>query len=452
MSKIHIEKDKLMFSNKFLIALILPLLGEQLLAVLIGMADSIMVASVGEAAISGVSLIDSLSQLFIFLFAAFATGGAVVTSQYLGRKDEENAKEAAKQLFFVSLLLGILMAIIFIPIKKPIVNLLFGSIDKSVEEASLTYFNFVFLYFPFLGIYTSISALFRSIGDSKISLKVSLLMNFINVSLNAVFIFIFKLGVFGAGLATLISRVVAAIIMLVLISTKETPLKLSKLYKIRLKWDMLKRIFNISIPNAIENSVFQVGKILVQSIVASLGLASIAANVVVGNLCTFAILPGSAISLAAPTIIGQCLGANEKKMAKYYLRLLFKISLVLISSLSVILILCMPFIINLYNLSDGAYSIAYSVSLIVLIATAILWTSSFALPNFLRSAGDVKYTLVCSLTSMVIFRLGGAYLLAKYFSLGLMGVWGAMIIDWICRSTCYLLRAKGGKWADKKVI
>jgi putative MATE family efflux protein len=447
-----IDKSNLRFSNKYLAILILPLLGEQLLAVLIGMADSIMVASVGEAAISGVSLIDSLSLLFIFLFSAFSTGGAVVISQYLGKKDNKNAKEAAKQLFFISFLLGIVIALIFIPLKKPLVHFIFGSIDKEIEIASLTYFNFVFLYFPFLGIYTSVSALFRSLGNSKISLKVSLLMNVLNVSFNALFIFVFKWGVFGAGLATLISRIVAALLMLFLISTKDTPLRLTKLYRIRLEWTMLKRIFKISVPNAIENSVFQIGKIVVQSIVASLGLASIAANVVVGNLCTFGTLPGVAISLAAPTIIGQCLGAGEKDMARYYLKLLFKISLILIFSLSGLLILLMPFIIKLYSLSDLAYGIAYNTSFIVLVATAILWTSSFALPNFLRAAGDVKFTLVCSLISMSMFRVGGAYLLTSVISLGLMGVWLAMIIDWVCRSTCFLLRARSGKWADKKVI
>ena len=450
--KYKIDKTNLRFSNKYLALLILPLLGEQLLAVLIGMADSIMVASVGEAAISGVSLIDSLSLLFIFLFSAFSTGGAVVISQYLGKKDNQNAKEAAKQLFFVSFLLGVLIALVFIPIKKPLVHFIFGNIDKEIETASLTYFNFVFLYFPFLGIYTSISASFRSLGNSKISLKVSLLMNLLNIALNSIFIFVFKWGVFGAGLATLISRIVAALIMLFLINTKNTSLKITQLYKIKLDWIMLKRIFKISIPNAIENSVFQLGKIVVQSIVASLGLASIAANVVVGNLCTFSNLPGVAISLAAPTIIGQCLGAGEKDMARYYLKLLFKISLVLIFTLSGLMILLMPYIIKLYSLSDLSFDIAYNTSFIVLIATAILWTSSFALPNFLRAAGDVKYTLICSLISMAIFRVGGAYLLTSIISLGLMGVWFAMIIDWVCRSTCFLLRSKSGKWTEKKVI
>lgn len=447
-----IDKSNLRFSNKFLVALILPLLGEQLLAVLIGMIDTMMVASVGEAAISGVSLIDSLSMLFLFIFTAFSTGGAAVISQYLGKNDNENAIKATKQLFFISFLVGIVIALIFIPIKKPLVDFIFGSISYEVEQASLTYFNFVFLYFPFLGIYTSISATFRSLGDSKISLKVSLLMNVLNVILNAIFIFVLNWGVFGAGLATLIARIVAALVMLLLITTKDTQLRLTKLYKIRLDWSMLKRIFTISIPNAIENSVFQLGKIIVQSIVASLGLASIAANVVVGNLCTFAILPGMAISLAAPTIIGQCLGAGEKEMAKYYLKLIFVISFVLIFALSFILIIFMPYIIRLYNLGDLAFEIASNTSFYVLIATAVLWTSSFALPNFLRAAGDVKYTLVCSLISMAIFRVGGAYLLTKVITLGLMGVWLAMIIDWVCRSTCFLIRAKSGKWTEKKVI
>lgn len=446
------ENEKYFFSKKFLIQLILPILGEQLLAVTIGVADSIMVASVGEAAISGVSLVDSLAILFINLFSAFATGGAVVTSQYLGRKDNKNAKIAARQLFYLCFFIGLIISIILVPFKQQILSKVYGHLDAPVMQSSLIYFDFVFWYFPFLGIFNACSALFRSIGDSKVSLKVSLLMNIVNIALNALFIYVLKYGVFGAGLATFISRVFSGIFILVLIIKKDSPVKIDKIYKVRFDFPMIKRIFNISWPNAVENSVFQVGKIAVQGIVASLGMASIAANSVVNNVCTFANLPGVAVYLASTTIIGQCIGANEKKQARYYVKLLFLISYSLIFIVTIVLMFFIKDLIGLYNLGAEASQLAYDVSIVVLIFTILLWTPAFASPNFLRSAGDVKYTMVCSLFSMFTFRVIGAYVLTDHLMLGLLGVWIAMIIDWCCRSTCFLTRLKGDKWMDKKVI
>ncbi len=448
----NIAKNELRFSKKYLFLLIMPLFGEQFFSILIGIIDSIMVSSYSEAAISGVSLIDSLYFLFFFLISAFATGGAIVTSQYLGREDYDNAKGAARQLIYVSLLFGITMVIIFIPIQGWLISTIFGKLDKEVFKQSLIYFDYVFYSIPFLCLFSSGSALFRSIGDSKISLKISIVMNILNVSLNAILIYGFDLGIKGAGLATLISRMFAGILMLIFITTLKTDIKINNIFKIKFDWNLLKKIFNISLPNALENSVFQFGKIAVQSIVASLGVASIAANVVVGNLCTFATLPGVAVSLASTTIIGQCLGANEKKQAKYYTNLLIKISIFSISIFSLILIILINPIINLYNLSTQASLIANNVSFIVLIMSALLWTFAFATPNILRSAGDVKYTLVCSLISLFLFRILGAVIFTKFIGWGLLGVWLAMIVDWMCRSTCYITRLKGNAWLNKKVI
>jgi putative MATE family efflux protein len=448
----QLDKNSLRFSNKYLFVLILPLLGEQFFSILVGIIDSIMVASCGEAAISGVSLIDTIYFLFFYLISAFATGGAVVTSQYLGRRDYECAKGAAKQLIYITLLFGLLIALIFIPIQSQVISTIFGDLDKSVFDQSLIYYDYVFLSIPFLCLFSSGSALFRSVGNSKISLQVSILMNVLNVILNAIFIYGLGFGVRGAGIATLVSRMVSGLLMIVFITKMDTELKLEKLYKVKFNWECLKKIFAISLPNAIENSVFQFGKIAVQSLVASLGVASIAANVVVGNLCTFANLPGVAISLASTTIIGQCLGAGEKQQAKHYTKILLTISIISISCFSFILILIRNPVIKLYNLSSNAASLSSNVSFVVLIMTAILWSFAFATPNILRSAGDVKYTLLWSLVSLFVFRISGAYIFTQVLNYGLMGIWLAMIIDWICRSTCYLTRLKGNTWLSKQVI
>ncbi|NCD06800.1 MAG: MATE family efflux transporter [Spirochaetia bacterium] len=448
----QLPNNKLIFSNSYLLKLILPLFGEQFFSILVGIIDSIMVASCGESAISGVSLIDTIYALFFFLATAFATGGAVVTSQYLGRKEYNNAKGAAKQLIYISVIFGILTALFFIPIKKQLISLIFGNLEKSVFDASITYFDYIFLSIPFLCLFSSASALFRSAGNSKISLQVSIIMNILNVVFNAILIYGLNMGVKGAGIATLISRAVAGVLMIFFITKLNTQIRIKQLFKVRFNWYFLKKIFAISIPNAIENSVFQFGKIAVQSLVASLGVASIAANVVVGNLCTFANLPGVAISLASTTIIGQCLGAGEKKQARHYSKILISISVLAISIFAFVLILFRNPIIALYNLTPTSASLASSVSFIVLIMTSLLWTFAFSTPNLLRAAGDVKFTLVCSIISLFLFRITGAYVFTKIFEFGLMGIWLAMIVDWICRSSCYLLRIKGNVWLEKKVI
>lgn len=447
-----INEKELRFSKKYLLYLILPLFGEQFLSILVGVIDSIMVASYSEAAISGVSLIDSLYSLFFFLISAFTTGGAVVTSQYLGRGDKKRAKAASKALLYISLFFGILIALLFLPIQGSLISFIYGDLDIAVYDQSLIYFDYVFISIPFLCLFASGSALFRSIGNSKISLKISILMNILNVVLNAVFIYGLKMGIKGAGIATLVSRIVSGVLMFIFLITLDSEIKVENILKVNIDFSILKKIFSISIPNAIENSVFQVGKIAVQSIVASLGVASIAANVVVNNLCTFAILPGTAVSLASTTIIGQCLGAREKDQAKYYTSLLLKISLMAILSFCVVIFIFLKPIISLYNLSSEATTLATNISTIVLILTSILWTFSFATPNILRSAGDVKYTLVCSLISLILCRILGAVIFTKVFDLGLYGVWFAMMVDWICRSSCYITRLKGETWLNKKVI
>ena len=450
--KPQIDKSNLRFSNKYLLYLILPLFGEQFLSILVGVVDSIMVASYSESAISGVSLIDSLYGLFFFLISAFATGGAVVTSQYLGRNDLKMAKAASKALLFVSLIFGILIVVFFIPIQGPLISFIYRDLDKNVFNQSLIYFDFVFFSIPFLCIFAAGGALFRSIGNSKISLQISILMNIINVGLNALFIYGLNMGIKGAGIATLSSRIASGLLMLYFITTTSSEIKIENIFRFDINFNIIKKIFSISIPNAIENSVFQVGKIAVQSIVASLGVAAIAANVVVNNLCTFATLPGVAVSLASTTIVGQCLGAGEKEQAKYYASYLIKIAVVLISSFALIIFIFLNPIISLYNLSSSSTEIARTVCFMVLIMTAVLWAFSFATPNILRSAGDVKYTLVCSLISLFLFRLSGAYIFTNFFSMGLMGVWLAMIVDWIFRSFCYIKRLRGKTWLNIKVI
>ena len=441
-----------LFNKGFLKALIVPLLIEQILTLTIGMADTIMVASVGESAVSGISLVDSLSTLFIQLFAAFATGGAVVASQYMGRKDQNSACKSAKQLIYITALFSLAITLIGLIFNKSLLALIFGHIEDDVMNHAVNYFIFILISYPFLAITNSANALCRSMGKSKITMNVSIIMNIINIGGNALLIFVFKLGTMGAGISSLLSRVVGALIMLIVISKKSLPIHLDSLFKFEFSSSMTKRILRIGLPSGIENSMFHIGKVLVQSLIASFGTASIAANAVVNNICGFANLPGAVIGMASITVIGQCVGAKRYDAAKYYARNLLLLVFGMFIVTCSFFFVTTPFLSSLYNLSDEAMRLSIINNRFLLICTILIWPISFTLPNFLRAAGDARYTMTISMISMWTFRVVLSYILGKYLHLGLLGVNISMVIDWCFRSIMFLSRWLKGKWMSKKVI
>jgi len=453
-----------LFSKKDLKRLILPLVAEQFLAMTIGACDTIMVSSVGEAGVSGVSLIDQLSQLMIQLFAAFATGGAVVASQYLGRKDEESARIAAKQLLLISTCTGLFFIAVCLPLKEAILSAIYGNTDKSVMDNALKYFVWLLFSFPFLAIYNSCAALCRSMGDSKTSLKVSLMMNFTNIAGNAILIYGAKIGVNGAGIATLASRVVAALVMIYLLArpaAKERGrIYLEKLWKIEIRFKMIKRILKIAIPSGIENSVFHIGKILVYSFMSGFGLAAIAANAITNTIASFSNIPAQAIGLASVTVIGQCIGAGEKGQAKSYGRKLMKKAYIGMFCVAASIFILAPILVNAFNLSPQAHALAVGVTRTCMVANIFFWPMSFTMPNILRAAGDAKYTMIVSNISMWLFRVLFSFLISKYLLfkfpektyLALYGIWFGMYIDWVFRGLLFGIRFHKNRWLDKKVI
>ncbi|MBQ9282792.1 MAG: MATE family efflux transporter [Treponema sp.] len=453
-----------LFSRKDLQRLIFPLVAEQFLAMTIGACDTVMVSSVGEAGVSGVSLIDQLTQLFIQLFAAFATGGAVVSSQYLGHKADENARTAARQLLYISTFAAIAIIAVCLPLKSFILNLIYGKIDESVMQNALVYFVWVLLSFPFLAIYNSCAALFRSMGNSKISLKVSLMMNLTNIAGNALLIYGAKIGVAGAGIATLVSRIVAAIVMLYLLARPGAKINsriyLEKLWKIEIRFDMIRKILRVAIPSGIENSVFHIGKILVYSFMSGFGLAAIAANAITNTIASFSNIPAQAIGLSSVTVIGQCIGAGEKEQAKSYGRKLMKEAYIGMFCVATAIFLLAPLLVRAFNLSDEARLLATGVIRTCMVANIFFWPMSFTMPNILRASGDAKFTMVVSNISMWLFRVLFSFLISKYLlfkfpentALALYGIWFGMYIDWVFRGLCFGLRFHRNRWLDKRVI
>ena len=439
-----------LFSRNDLVRLIIPLIVDQFLQVAVGLSDSIMVARVGEAAVSGVSLVDTVMLLIINIFTALATGGAVIAGQYLGRKDPKTGCEATAQLFNFTFLFSIFIMILGYLGQNVILYLVFGKIEPEVMKDSRTYLLIVLSSIPMIAMYNAGAAIFRAMGNSNVAMKTSLLMNSINVFGNALLIFGFHRGVEGVAIPTVVSRGVACVVILILLNNQEHELHILHPYPFKIKWNVLKKILYIGIPNGLENSMFQLGKIAVLSLVSGLGTASLAANAVGNNIANFAILPGMSFGFALLTVCAQCVGAGDFEQVKYYTKHMMRVEYLCLIASNLIVILALPFILSVYNLSDEAAQYANDIILYHAACVVTIWPLSFTLPNTLRAAADVKVTMVLSIISMWVFRFGFSYLLTMVFHMGIFGVWVAMTIDWLVRGIFFVCRYKSGRW--QKII
>lgn len=437
------------FTRRDLTRLLAPLVVEQFLAVTVGMADTMMVSYAGEAAISGVSLVDMLNLLIINIFAALATGGAVVISQYLGARDVESAKNGAGQLFHLAALAGVGIMALALAFARPLLGLLFGQIEPDVMDAALLYLRISAASYPFIALYNAGAALFRSMGNSKISMQVSILMNAVNVAGNAICVFGLGMGVAGVALPSLVGRAMAAGLILWRASNPANLVHVKAAQCLRLHRGMALRILNIGIPSAFENSLFQLGRVLVVSIIAVFGTAQISANAVANNLDSIGCIPGQAIGLGLITVAGQCIGAQDQKAAISYTKKLVGLTYLVDGALNLAVILGMPLLLGLYSISAETHQLAWLLVLIHCACGIVLWPVSFVLPNALRAANDVRFTMMVSIASMMIWRLGFSYVLGIGFGMGAVGVWIAMIIDWVCRSLFFAGRFVSGKWKTK---
>ena len=439
-----------LFSAAALRRLIIPLVIEQFLAMTIGMADTIMVTSVGEHAVSGVSLVDNISILLINIFSALATGGAVVAAQYLGSRDESNACAAAKQLFYVVGALSTATMAVCLLFREPILRLVFGQLDASVMEAAMTYFLLTALSYPLLAVYNAGAALFRSMGNSKVSMLASLLMNLINIGLNAVLIYGAGIGVAGAGFGTLFSRLAGAVLMTWLICRKGHVIHIDHLFRPEFRKQLVKKILRIGVPNGLENSFFQLGRVLLVSLISTFGTAQTAANAVANNIDNFGVIPGQALGLALITVVGQCVGAGDWDQVRSYTKRLVKLTYLCTWGLNAALLLGLPLILRLYSLTPETQWYAAVLIFIHNGCAMLFWPLAFTMPNALRAAGDVRVPMVISITSMLVVRVGGSYLLGLHFGLGAIGVWLAMVGDWVVRLICFVLRARKKLWLEHR--
>jgi len=427
-----------LYSNRDLKELLLPLVIEQLLIVLVGMADVLMVATLGEAAVSGVSLVDAINNLILQVLFAMTAGGTVVCAQFIGRQDERGAGKVGGQLFFISVLSMLFVSGILLWWNRAILSLIFGRVEPDVMGNAQTYMLLTALSFPFLALYHSSAAIFRAMGNTRVSMLMSLLMNVINLSGNAICIFGLRMGVEGVGIPTLLSRMIASLTIFLLLQNKQNPLRVRQLSDLKPDPDLLKKILAIGIPNSVESGIFQFGKLILQSLVSTLGTTSIAAFAVASNLVTYLYLPGNALGAGLLTIVGQCYGAGELSQAKYYTKKLLIINYIMLAFLSSVLIFGRSFFVGCYQLSgisaDLAKGLVLSHALMM-----VIWPLAFLFPYFFRAIGKAAFTMVVAVFTMWVFRVGLAWVFIRILHFNVLGIWYAMYVDWIFRTLIYVV-------------
>ena len=441
-----------LFSNKELKAMIVPLFLEQLLVMLVGMADTLVVSYAGESAVSGVSLVNQFNTIFIYLFTAMASGGAVVISQYIGRNENDCAGETASQLLLFSTVFSVFIAILVLIGNKGMLRLMFGKVEDSVMQACITYLKISAYSYPALAVYNAGAALYRSLGKTSVTMYLSVASNLINVVGNIIGVFVLHAGVAGVAWPSLIARTFSAIAITMLCFWKKNEVVYRSKWIFRWNWDLMKRILKVAVPNGIENGIFQLVKVALSSIVALFGTYQIAANGVAQSIWSMAALAGVSMGPAFITVIGQCMGNGDVEAADYYFRKLTKITLLLSTAWNALIFLLTPFIMQFYALSPETKRLVIWLVLIHNVFNAAAFPFSGALSNGLRAAGDVKFTMYVSIASTIFGRLVLSYLLGITFHMGVIGIAIAMVCDWIIRAVIFIGRQKSGKWKSFQVI
>ena len=448
----NLTNEQRFFSNADLARLFFPIAVEQFLEYSLGLANSLMAASVSESAVSAVSLVEFVMALFISIFTAIATGGSVVASQYLGSKQSGNARNTADQLVWFSLIFAIFIALAIIVLKDLILDKVFGDIGEQVRRDASHYLVFSAISAPFLALYAAAAAIFRTMSNAKLPMYIMAAANLLNVLLTAISIYTFHTGVLGIAISTLIARAIACFVIVYLLLDIKLKLHIRKSLIYKFDYEIIKKILNIGVPYGFENSMFYVGRIIVLSLVSLFGTASIAANAVGGTIVMFQVLPGMAIGTGLSDVVARCIGANDFNQAKFYVRKsMLSIYIVQIFSTAAVLLLLEP-LLRVYNLSSEAINLTRQIVWYHGIAMCLIWPLAYTYPTVFRAAGDAKYPMIVNLACMFACRIVLAYIFALTFDLGMIGTWFAMFADWAVKAVLFVRRYANGTWMKFRAI
>ena len=452
MKKYSVDKNNLLFSNKALVALLIPIVVEQLLNSFMGMIDTMMVSNVGSEALSGVSLVDSVNNLIVQLFSAMATGAAIVCSHYVGMRDKDGANNAAKQVVISVGVIALVITVFGITFKRQILSIIFGRIEPGVMENAVIYFFFTALSYPFLALFSAGSAIFRSCGNSRYPMMVSVISNVINIIGNYILIFTFDMGVTGAAIATLISRIFCMVAVYVALAKPRQDIVVNDYMNIRPDWSLIKTILAIGIPSGIENSMFQFGKLAIQSTVSTMGTAVIAAQAMTNILEGLNGIFGLGVGMCLMTVVGQCMGAGRKEEARYYIIKLCIIAEVGITISCLLVYAMLRPVTVIAGMESTSAALCIEMMTAITIVKPLIWTGSFVPAYGLRAAGDVRFSMTTSIITMWGCRVALCIFLVRTYNMGPMAVWYGMFADWALRSVIFFSRFLSGKWMKKEVI
>lgn len=441
-----------LYTKKQLRDLLIPLIVEQVLLSLMGTVDTIMVSNVGDYAVSGVSLVDSINKLLIYLFASIATGGVILCSQYLGYGNQKKANEAGGQVLMAAFFLAVIIMGLVIVFRNGILSLIFGTVEESVMQASRTYLLITAISYPFISVFNACSAIYRATGNSRLPMLVSAASNALNIAGNAVLIFGFGMGVTGAAISTTGSVIFVGIVMLYFMRRPGLKIEIGKLTKLRPDLKQMLWVLKIGIPTGVENSMFQLGKLAVQSTVSTLGTAAIASNAIVTALELMSSTPSMGIYIALITVAGTCIGAGRVDEAKYYIKRFTALgAIVLLIVTWGIYALTLP-ISRMAGLTGETLEMTLQIMLMISILKPFLWPLAFVPSNGMRAAGDGTFSMIVSTLSMWIVRVGISTILCRFMGVGLIGIWIGYELDWAVRSVANVLRFRSGKWTKHQVM
>ena len=442
----------MLFTRRQIVALLIPLILEQILSGIMGIADTMMVTGVGESAISAVALVDSINTLVLNLLSALAAGGVIVCAQYLGRHETENANTAARQVLLVSVGVGLVLAVFCLVFRSQLLHLIFGSAEPIVLEQAEDYFLYTALSYPFLALQQTSAAIFRSDGHATQPMVVVACSDVFDICANAVMIYGMSMGVVGASLSTLIARVISSFVLMGMLRSRKLNISIRDYRKIRPNRAMIGMVLKVGIPTGVENSMFQLGKLVVQSTVSTLGTAAMAAQAMTQMLDLVAVMPGQAIGIGLLTVAGQCMGAHRVDEAKHYTKVFCGVSEISVIVMSAVVCALTPLITRVSGMSAESSQLTLQLIILISIVKCLIWVLAFTMPYGMRAAGDVQFSATVAAVSMWVFRVGGGLLLCRVFHFYLIGVWIAWFADWAFRMVIYIWRYRSGKWQEKVVI
>ena len=441
-----------MFSNKDLRNLIFPLFVEQFLLMFVGIADTFVVSFSGEADVSGVSLVTSFNTVLIFLFTALSSGGAVIISQYIGSDNKRSASRSAGQLLMISAVISTIITILILSFHTQLLKLLFGKIEDDVMAACDTYLIITTVSLPALAVYDAGAALCRSIGKTNVTMYISIASNVINVVGNCIGVFALKLGAAGVAYPSLISRIISAVAVTIFCFLKKNKIQYKPGDIFAWDKDLLKKIMKIALPNGAENGVHQLVKVALSSMVALFGTYQIAANGVAQSIWSLASIMGLAMAPVYTTVIGQCMGARDVNAANFYFKKLNKITFVLSVLWNGFIFAVTPLIVHFSAISPEAKSLVIKLVLINNIFNGIAYPFAGPLGNGLRAAGDVKFTMIWSISLTIGARLLFSAIFGMWMHMGVIGVAIGMSIDLVIRGAIFIWRQKSQKWTKFRLI